>query len=154
MMDVPRRDTTPEPNASHGSLPVSDALAAIRSIHAQRPYSRSLLASGLLHDEVEWLAAGSPAELPWACRHVGPEGVKRFFHLLAESMTYEGFDMQHVVADASTVVAIIEAWGFAKATGRTFRGTIVRIYAFRDGKIVKVQNIYDTAAYVAALRAA
>jgi hypothetical protein len=89
--------------------------------------------------------------LPWAGRHVGSDGVKRFFHLLAESMTYEGFDMQHVVADASTVVAIIEAWGFAKATGRTFRGTIVRIYVFRDGKIAKVQNIFDTAAYAAAL---
>jgi ketosteroid isomerase-like protein len=92
--------------------------------------------------------------LPWAGRHVGSDGVKRFFHLLAESMTYEGFDMQHVVADASTVVPIIEAWGFAKATGRTFRGTIVRIYVFRDGKIAKVQNIYDTAAYAAALRPA
>ena len=138
--------------SSHESLPVNDALAAIRSIHAQRPYSRALLASGLLHDAVEWLAAGSTAELPWAGRHVGPDGVRRFFHLLAGSMTYEGFDVQHTVADTSTVVAIIDAWGFAKATGRTFRGTIVRIYALRDGKIVKVQNIYDTAAYVAALR--
>jgi ketosteroid isomerase-like protein len=30
----------------------------------------------------------------------------------------------------------------------------VRIYVFRDGKIAKVQNIFDTAAYAAALRPA
>ena len=40
----------------------------------------------------------------------------------------------------------------AKSTGQAFKSDIVRIYTMKDGRIVKVRNYYDTAAYVAALR--
>lgn len=132
---------------------MTQALAAIQAIHARRPYSQALIDSGLLHPEVEWLAAGSPSTLPWAGRHVGAAGVRQFFAQLGGSMVYEGFEAQQYIAQGDSVVAVIKAWGHARETGRPFRSDIVRIYTFSSGKIVQVHNFYDTAAYEQALRA-
>jgi ketosteroid isomerase-like protein len=130
---------------------MSEFLNRIRTIHARRPYSLSLLESGSLHRDVVWWAAGSQAELPWAGRHVGTEGISNFFRLLGAAMTYDVFDVTKYVAAGNDVVAIMTASGTAKATGRPFASDIVRIYTFGAGKIVEVRNFYDTAAYRSAM---
>lgn len=45
------------------------------------------------------------------------------------------------------VIAIVLAAGRSIRTGRTFESHIVREYSFRGGRIVRVRNFYDTAAY-------
>jgi ketosteroid isomerase-like protein len=66
-------------------------------------------------------------------------------------MDYEKFDVEELISDGDHVVAIITAAGRAIRAGRPFVSHIVRVYAFRGGKIVRVRNFYDTAAYERAL---
>lgn len=42
--------------------------------------------------------------------------------------------------------------GVERATGDSFRSEMVRLYTFRDGKIVRVRNYYDTDSYARAVQ--
>ncbi len=119
----------------------------IDQLHKAQPYSRALLASPALADDVEWWAAGSRETLPWAGTWRGKAGVAEFFRILSAEMDYEKFDAEELISDATHVIAVVAASGHAIRTGRPFESHIVREYLFRDGKIARVRNFYDTAAY-------
>lgn len=121
-------------------------LARIKQIHSVRPYATSLLNSGALADGIEWWAAGSPDQLPWAGTFHAVEGVKLFFTILGQHMHYAQFEPREYIAQGESVVAIIAASGHAIATERPFSSEIVRIYTFNNGKITRIRNYYDTAA--------
>ena len=50
----------------------------IEQLHQARPYSRALLASPAIAENVEWWAAGSRDRLPWAGTWRGKSGVEEF----------------------------------------------------------------------------
>ena len=139
-----------------GRSPVSGqdttTIAAIKAIHAAPSYSRALLESGLVAEDMEWWVMGDPAVLPWAGTWKGSEGVRTFFERLNELMDYDSFTLEEYIVGADNIVAVISAGGTARLTGKRFESGIVRIYSFRDGKIARVRNYYDTAAYTRALR--
>ena len=116
-------------------------------LHEARPYSRALLASPALSEDVEWWAAGSRDRLPWAGTWKGRDGIQDFFRALNAEMKYEKFVAEDLISDGDRVLAIVSAGGHAVRSRRPFESLIVREYTFRDGKIVRVRNFYDTAAY-------
>ena len=126
-------------------------LDVVKQIHSVRPYSQSLLRSNALADNAEWWAAGSRDRLPWAGTWHGRDGIAGFFEALNSAMDYDKFAAEEYVADGSAVVAIIAASGRAIPTNRPFESHIVRVYSFDGGKIVRIRNFYDTAAYERAL---
>jgi ketosteroid isomerase-like protein len=123
----------------------------VEKLHQASPYSRALLTSPALSEDVEWWAAGSRERLPWAGVWRGKAGVQEFFRILNSEMDYEKFEAQELIAAGDRVIAIVSAGGHAIRTGRPFESHIVREYRFSDGKIVGVRNFYDTAAYERAL---
>ena len=135
-----------------GAEPMSN-LAVVKQLHASTPYGQNLLHSPALADGAEWWAAGSRDRLPWAGSWRGRDGIAQFFAVLNRLMDYERFDAEEYIADGNSVAAIVAAAGHAIATGKPFESHIVRVYTFRDGKIVRVRNFYDTAAYERALAA-
>jgi ketosteroid isomerase-like protein len=102
---------------------------------------------GLLSDDVEWWAAGSPDRLPWAGTVHGPDGVRGWLETLNEHMQYERFELVELYEDGDSVVEIVRASGRATASGRPFESEVVRIWTFSDSKAVRVRSYYDTAAY-------
>jgi len=130
---------------------MADPVTIVKRLHAASPYSKNLLASGLLAPDVEWWAAGPRDRLPWAGTWHGPDGVARFFEVLNSVMEYERFEGEQYLSGGEDVAVVVHAAGYAKQTGRPFESGIVRIYTFRGGKIVRVRNYYDTAAYIDAL---
>ncbi len=102
-------------------------------------------------EDVEWWAAGPEGILPWAGTWLGTEGVSRWFDALNTVMEYDRAEPFERYAQGDTVIELFHGEGRAKPTGRPFKSDIARIYTMRNGKIVKVRNFYDTAAYVAAL---
>lgn len=108
--------------------------------------------SGLLAKDFEWWVAGPPGILPFAGTWKGLEGVEAFQKQLGQTMRYDKVEVQRYLVSGDDVAAIFLGEGIARATGRPFRSEIVRLYTFRDQKIVLVRNYYDTAAYVAAVR--
>jgi uncharacterized protein len=137
---------------AHSEL-ASGPLAAVRALHAREG---GLLARAslfdLVADDVEWYVLGSPDELPWAGTFRGTGGVRRWMEVLDEHMDYERFEPVEFFADGDTVIEIVFAAGRARATQRYFESEVVRIWAFRDGKAVRVRSFYDTGAYERALR--
>ena len=109
---------------------MTECLEAVQRNHGSSPYSRSLLSSGLLAEGVEWWAAGSPDQLPWAGTWYGPTGIRQFFDFLGGLMDYQMFEIREYVAQGSSVVTVISAAGQARATGNPFASDIVRVYAF------------------------
>jgi ketosteroid isomerase-like protein len=49
------------------------------------------------------------------------------------------------------MAAIFHAEGITLATGKPFNSEILRLYTFKDGKIIRIRNFYDTASYVEAV---
>ncbi len=103
-------------------------------------------------EDVEWHAAGPPDILPWAGTHRGRDGWMRWRELLGQTVEYKQFDTLKFVAQGDTIVQFIHAKGVAKGTGRSYDSDIARVWTFREGKVVRVQNFLDTYAYARAIR--
>jgi uncharacterized protein len=126
-------------------------LEIIKGFHSGSGYIRKFIASGLMSDDIEWFVPGPKDVLPFAGLWKGVDGVQEFNRLLVATMRYDKIEIKEYMADGDQVAAIFWGEGIAKATGKPFKGEIVRLYTFKEGKIVKVRNYYDTFSYVAAV---
>lgn len=100
----------------------------------------------------EFYAAGPQDRIPWAGTKNGSEVMEKNFRIVLEIMEYEVFDAYEFIAQGTQVVAIIHDKAKAKPTGKELESEIVRIYTFRESKIIKIRTFYDTAVYVDALQ--
>lgn len=123
-----------------------DALAVVQRMYAAfgRGDVDELLA--LLDDTVNWRLAG-PA--PYAGHRRGHAGVRDFFEKLAASVEVEHFAPRQFLAQGDTVVVIGEERLRARATGRTLIQDWAHVFTLRDGKVVSVRLIEDTAGHAA-----
>lgn len=145
----------PQPATTTGDLSPAEqrALESIRQIHEPGVgLIQRLRESGLLADSAEWWVAGPPEVLPFAGTWRGIEGVAEFQRRLGATMRYDTAAVREYLVSGDQVAAIFLGTGVARATGRRFRSDIVRLYTFRDGKIVRVRNYYDTDSYVRAVQ--
>ena len=108
--------------------------------------------SGLITDSTEWFVAGPPAILPFAGTWRGIAGITEFQKRLSATMRYDKVELREYLVSGPNVAAIFYGEGIALANGRAFHSEILRLYTFRDDKVVKVRNFYDTASYVAAVK--
>lgn len=139
--------------AGHLSPTEQRALEAIRQIHEPGAgLIQRLRTSGLLADSAEWWVAGPPDVLPFAGTWRGLDGVAEFQRQLGLTMRYDTVEVREYLVSGDQVAAIFLGAGVARATGNSFRSEIVRLYTFRDGKIIRVRNYYDTDSYVRAVQ--
>jgi uncharacterized protein len=138
--------------AGHLSRLEQEHLAIVRGIHEGRGIIQRARESGILADSVEWYVPGPRATLPFAGSWRGIAGIAEFERQLNATMRYDRVELRRYLVSGDDVAAIFIGSGVARATGRPFQSEIVRLYTFRDGKVVSVRNFFDTAAYVAAVR--
>lgn len=138
--------------AGHLSRLEQQHLATICYIHEGKSIITRARESGALAPDVEWWVPGPPDVLPFAGTWRGLEGIAEFQRRLGETMRYDRAELQQYLVSGDDVGAIFIGEGVAKATGRPFKSEILRLYTFRNGRVVRVRNYYDTAAYVAAVR--
>ncbi|MFL5617567.1 MAG: nuclear transport factor 2 family protein [Gemmatimonadaceae bacterium] len=146
----------PAAKVLEGRLSAEEArhLQTVRWIHEGSGIITRLRESGALADSVEWIVPGPSSVLPFAGRWVGLAGIAEFARRLDATMRYDRVELREYLASANSVAAVFVGEGIARATGRPFRSEILRLYTFdeRSGKILRVRNYYDSAAYVAAVR--
>src|SRR5688572_8247161 len=138
--------------AGHLSRLERQHLDAIAYIHGGKSIVQRARESGRLADDVEWWVSGPSEVLPFAGTWRGLEGVAEFQKKLGETMKYDKVQLQRYIVSGDDVAAIFVGEGVARATGKPFRSEIVRLYTFTNGKVVRVRNYYDTAAYVRAVQ--
>jgi len=126
-------------------------LTLTRQFHDAVISGQAVLAWGMLSDDIEWWVAGPRTMLPFSGTWLGPDGVAEFFRILVETMRYDKMELVEYIVGGDSVAAIFVGEGIARSTGKSFHSQIMRLYTVKDGKIVRVRNFYDTAAYVAAV---
>jgi ketosteroid isomerase-like protein len=164
------RQPAPPPEAPRGTLgsppPAAVALQGhlspqearelllIRWIHEGSGIIQRFRDSGALADSVDWFVPGPQEVLPFAGSWRGLAGIAEFQRQLDATMRYDRVELREYLASANSVAAVFLGEGVARSTGRAFRSEILRLYTFDSatGKIIRVRNYYDTAAYVAAVR--
>jgi ketosteroid isomerase-like protein len=119
--------------------------------NAYEAFSRGDVAAVLdaVADDIEWDTPG-PSQIPYAGVFRGKGGVAEFFRILANSEDVQIFDPQRLFSDGDMVVAIGRYAARVKATGKTAQADWIQTFTFRDGKIAKYREYYDTARYARA----
>ena len=126
-------------------------LEIIRRFHSERGYIKKFIESGLMSNDIEWVVPGPREILPFAGVWKGPDGIAEFNRLLDSTMQYDKVEIKEYIVDGDEVAAIFWGEGIALSTGKPFHSEILRLYTFKDDKIIRVRNFYDTAAYVFAV---
>jgi ketosteroid isomerase-like protein len=103
----------------------------------------------VLTDDVEWETQGA-APIPYAGVFLGKDGVTQFFRILADSDDAQVFEPRRFFADGDMVVVLGRYAARVKKTGRTAEADWVHAFTFRDGKVAKYCEYYDTAKYAQA----
>lgn len=107
-----------------------------------------------LAENVEWITPGPADLMPTAGTRRGRQAVAEFFAVLGEQEDVELFEPKEFIAQGDKVVAIIDYRGRVKATGKTAETTILHVFDFKDGKVQRFREFFDTAAVMPAFTSA
>jgi ketosteroid isomerase-like protein len=102
-----------------------------------------------LADDVVWYTEG--IGLPWSGHYTGPAGVQDYFAKLTASCELRGYEIEHLLADDTWVMALATVHIHIRSTGRTDAFRKVDAIRLRDGRIVEFREYYDSARAAAAL---
>lgn len=108
----------------------------------------------VMADDVVWQPIiGCGPHVPMAGTRRGKDGVREFFRILAENVTFEQFEPKEFVAQGDKVVAL----GHYRARttpGGTFEGDWVMVFTIANGRVTRFREYTDTAAINAAFERA
>lgn len=104
-------------------------------------------------DQVEWRTP-KPEGVPFGGDYRGRDQVARFFAELNQHEEITRFEPREYVAQGDRVVALGSYACKARATGRKAESDWVHVFTIRNGKIVRFQEYFDTAAALIAHRKA
>ncbi|WP_294332551.1 nuclear transport factor 2 family protein [uncultured Sphingomonas sp.] len=124
-------------------------LEVIRATYegASEDKGRALMAA--LAPDARWTEA---AGFPYAGTYVGPDAIAAgvFQRLGSEWIGYRA-EVHSYLADGDRVAAFGVYSGTYKATGKAMRATFAHLYRLKDGKIVSMEQVVDSAVVRAAM---
>jgi ketosteroid isomerase-like protein len=128
---------------------MSSNLDVIRATYegASEDNGRALMAA--LAPDARWTEA---AGFPYAGTYVGPEAIAAgvFQRLGSEWIGYRA-EVHSYLADGDRVAAFGVYSGTYKATGKPMRATFAHLYHLKEGKIVSMEQVVDSAMVRAAM---
>lgn len=105
----------------------------------------------LFGDDADWTVPAIEGS-PHGGGYKGPDGLAKFFTLLAEAEDITRFEPLEFVAQNDKVVVLGELAATVRSTGKSYETAWVHVFHLRDGKIVEFNELYDTAAAEKAFR--
>lgn len=102
---------------------------------------------GFISSDVQWGEPDNPFNPAAGTRH-GHAGFLKWLQIGSESEDILALELRQFLTDGETVAAVGFARCRAKSTGKTYETDFVHVATFRDGKIIRLQEFFDT--YVAA----
>jgi uncharacterized protein len=106
----------------------------------------------VMADDIEWVVPGDPDDDPNAGTFKGKEAVLGWFGGLASALDFTTFEPREFIAQNDKVVSLVYAEATVRGTGRAVVNHEAHVWTFRDGKLARFQNYFDTAAAAAAHR--
>lgn len=95
--------------------------------------------------------SGQPGVLPWAGRHDGFDGYKRFLSMVRAALEIVEVTPEATVAEGEWIVMMGRGLWRARSSGREVRVNMTNAFRFRDGLIAEYRIYTDTAAFAALL---
>lgn len=125
---------------------------SIRSLYAAfgRGDVKSILDA--LDPLIEWLSNGDARIIPWGGRRGGLAGAASFFEALADNLDFEAFESRVYFEDGDTVVVLGRTRARVKSGG-VFDSDWAHVFTFRNGKLLRFREFYDTKSIADALEA-
>ena len=102
--------------------------------------------------DVTWEVVGRPADFPPFGRHIGPEGVEKFFQTLVAAKTTTEFTPRAFHASGDRVFVEGHERSTVNATGKTVDSEWLHVFTFEDGNLAGFREFYDTAQYAEAAK--
>ena len=127
-----------------------EAVQALYAAFAQRDI-QAMLAH--LAPDVVWCEPENPYN-PAAGTHRGHQGFLEWVQIGREAEDIEFLEPRQFLANEAAVAVVGHMRCRAKQTGRVYESDFVHIVTFRDGKIVRFQEFFDTYAAGEAFRSA
>ena len=126
-----------------------DNVGLIQSIYEE--FNRGDIPAILSHldPQVELVFEG-PSTIPWAGNRQGLDGWGQFFQTVGENFGEIGLHMEPFAAQGDNVVAAGRYWGTIKKTGKKIDSPLVHLWTIRNGRVVRCQELTNTAAEAAA----
>lgn len=104
----------------------------------------------LLAEDVDWHFVGKPTDVPFAGCRKGHQEMIEFFSIVAQNCDVYEFGPHEVLSFDDRVISLGHERVGVKSTGRIFETDWVHLFTVEDGKIVRLQEFYDTATMAAA----
>ncbi|HFH3304379.1 nuclear transport factor 2 family protein [Pseudomonas aeruginosa] len=98
----------------------------------------------LFADELDWDIPGNLEAVPWIGPRRDRKAVGAFYRELAKRIEPERFDVQRIVADDDTAVALGELASRVRATGKLIETPFAFVLTVRYGRIVRFRMLEDS----------
>jgi uncharacterized protein len=130
----------------------AERMKAVQDLYAafQRGDVAALLA--MLAPDVEWLEPENPFN-PAAGTRRGQAGFLEWLRVGHESEQILALEPRQFLADETSVAVVGHTKCRARSTGRVYETDFVHLVTFREGKVVRFQEFFDTYAAGEAFRA-
>ena len=96
------------------------------------------------HDDIVWENPNAQ-QLPRPGVHEGKDAVRELLQEFPSYWDELSVSPDEFVEDGDTVVALGHVEAKAKETGRDIKYPFVHVWRFRDDKVERMQNLFDTA---------
>ena len=106
-----------------------------------------------LAEDAEYVAVGPSGVIPWAGTYKDHEQIGQFFTRLGESLDFQAFSAQEFIAQGDKLAVVLHGQYKVRSNGKVFETNPQHIVTFRDGKIVRLIALDDTATIAAMLAA-
>ena len=112
--------------------------------------------NGLLEsfdEQITWVTPGPP-ELATSGNRTGHQAVAQFFEAVNDVFEIQRFEPREFIAQGDRVIVLGSETARVRTTGNVVEVDWVHVFAMRNGKVIALQEFFDTAAVVAAMGAA
>jgi ketosteroid isomerase-like protein len=107
-----------------------------------------------LDPSIEWVSNGDGKVIPWGGKRAGVMGAASFFQSLADNLEFEIFEPHQFFDSGDTVTVLGRTRARVKKGGAgIFDCEWAHIFTLRNGKLIRFQEFYDTAAIIDAIAA-
>lgn len=108
---------------------------------------------GFLAEDAEYIGVGPSGVIPWAGTYNGHEQIGQFFTRLGEALDFQAFSAQEFIAQGDKLAVVLHGRYKVRSNGKVFETNPQHIVTFRDGKVIRLIALDDTATIAAMLTA-
>jgi ketosteroid isomerase-like protein len=132
---------------------MNDPIATVQAIYAAfaRRDVQAILA--VLSPDVEWGEPANPFNPAAGTRH-GHQGFLKWLRIGQQSEEILALEPRQFLTDADSVAVVGHSRCRAKPTGKTYETEFVHLVTFKDGRIIRFREFFDTFAAAEAFKPA